>query len=70
MNANDNSRYSLYFKREFVCGKCGEKEFVLGKQPYSRLCEKCGSDEERGSLKKVFRSFFIRSKELVNTLFF
>lgn len=69
MNANDNSRYSLYFKREFVCGKCGSTEFVLGKQAYSRCCEKCGSDEVSRNARRIFRSLFQKTKQLVSSIF-
>jgi predicted nucleic-acid-binding Zn-ribbon protein len=68
MNEN-NSKYSLYFKREFVCGKCGSTEFVLGKQPYSRSCEKCGSDEMSLNVRKIFKSFFQKTKQLVSSIF-
>ena len=70
MNAMKDRRNSLYFKREFVCGKCGSNEFVLGEQVYSRCCEQCGADEERGSLKKVFSSFYHKTKQLVSSIFF
>ena len=62
MNTIDNNRYSLYFKRDFTCGKCGSSEFILGKQAYSRCCNKCGTDEVRGNVRSLFRTLFKKKK--------
>jgi len=70
MNTNNTNRSSLFFKRDFICGKCGATEFVLGEQVYSRSCEKCGAEELKGNVRFLLKSFFKKTKQLVSSIFF